>query len=370
MSVIFEKEKQKSIKDKAICNRDKINFNTILTNYITNPRESLNTSNDKDDLLFDFGENKEESCQDYFNKGIIELDEVQKSLLSGEENPPFNFDINSISNGSIDLDENPNSSSLNFNDINNNFLKKSFFVDLNDGLIKDDEGTIQPPSFKDLNISIKDSLYEQKKEIKFCKKHNRRGRIPKLMENTEGDHTKKNKDNIETKVKVLFYESMTDYANELIEDYQSPNGNGTFCLLKNIDSKIKKQCSKRENLKLLDNTARDMLSAKISPKYLNFAPDYNKKVIDEIYREGKDKEVISFLDQKVLLFYNKFIEDDKKSGKFKTLAYHIESLKEKEDEKYLASVVSTAKNFEKDTRRKKSREKKKKKQKYININIC
>ena len=361
MSEMFEKVKNESITDKAICNKDKTNFNTNLTNNITNPRENLNSNDDNDDFLCDFGENKEECCLDYFNSGIIELDEDQKSLFSGDENPPFNFDINPINNGSINLGENPNSSSLDLNDINNNLLKNSFFVDLTDGLIKNDEGTIQLPSFKDLDISIKDSLYKQKKEVKFCKKHDRRGRIPRLSENTKGDHTKKTKDNIETKVKVLFYESMTDYANELIEEYQSQNGNGVYCLLKNIDSKIKKQCSKRDNLKLLDNTVRDMLSAKISPKYLNFAPDYNKKVIDRIYREGKAKEVISFLDEKVLLFYNKFIEDDKKRGKFKALAYHIESLKKKEDEKYLESVVSTAKNFEENTRRKKSREKKKKK---------
>ena len=118
----------------------------------------MNSNDDNDDFLCDFGENKEECCLDYFNSGIIELDEDQKSLFSGDENPPFNFDINPINNGSINLGENPNSSSLDLNDINNNLLKNSFFVDLTDGLIKNDEGTIQLPSFKDLDISIKKKL--------------------------------------------------------------------------------------------------------------------------------------------------------------------------------------------------------------------
>ena len=355
----IEKVKKESSMDKAFYNRDKINLNTALTNCITNPRENLNLN---DDILCNFEKNKEESCLDYFYNGKLDEDEDQKILFPADENPPFKFDFNPINNDSFSFEEKSNNFFLNFNDINNNFLKNSLFADLNDGLIKNDEGTIQLPSFKDLDVSIKDTLYEQKKEVKFCKKHDRRGRIPKRLENTTtGDHTKKTKDNIETRVKVLFYESMTDYANELIGDYKSKNGKGTYCPLKNIDSKIKKQCSKSDNLKFFENTAREMLSAKISPKYLNFAPDYNKKVIDKIYQEGEAKEIISFLDKKVLLFYNKFIEDDKKSGKFKTLAYHIENLKKKEDEKYLESLVSTAKNFEENTRNKKSREKKKKK---------
>ena len=358
MTELFEKVKTESSMGNAFYNRDNINFNTNLNNDIKNPRESLNSNDDF--LLCNFREYQEESYLEYLDNR--ELDEVQRILFPGDENPPFKYDFDPKNNNSINLEENPKSFSSNFIDINNNSLKNSLFVDLNDGLIKNGEGTIQLPSFKDLDISVTDSLYEQKKEVKFCRKHDRRGRIPKQMENTIGDHTKKTIDNIETKVKVLFYESMTDYANELIEEYQSQNGKGTYCLLKGIDYKIKKQSSKKDNLKFLENTARDMLSAKISPKYLNFAPDYNKKVIDKIYREGKSKEIISFLDKKVLLFYNQFIEGDKKSTKFKTLAYHIESLKEKEDQNYLESVVSTAKNFEENTRRKKSREKKKKKE--------
>ena len=357
MTELFEKVKTESNMSKAFYNRDKINFNTNLTNDITNQRENLNLNDDF--LLCNFKENQEESCLEYFDNR--ELDDIQRILFPGDENPPFKYDFDPINNNSINLEENPKSFSSNFIDINNNSLKNSLYVDLNDGLIKNGEGTIQLPSFIDLDISVTDALYKQKKEVKFCKKHDRRGRIPKRMENIIGEHTKETNDNIETRVKVLFYESMTDYANELIEEYQSQNGKGTYSLLKGIDYKIKKQSSKKDNLKILENTARDMLSAKISPKYLNFAPDYNKKVIDKIYREGKAKEIISFLDKKVLLFYNQFIEDDKKSTKFKTLAYHIESLKEKEDQNYLESVVSTAKNFEENTRRKKSRKKKKKK---------
>jgi hypothetical protein len=155
-----------------------------------------------------------------------------------------------------------------------------------------------------------------------------------------------------------------DCSNELIKTHNdSQNGNETYPLLKDIDSQIKKQSSKTENLKLLDNTVKDMFYEKISSKFKNFPPDYNIKLIDKIYQEGKAKEVISFLDTKVLLLYKRFIEDDKTSGKFKTLAYHIERMKEKEkklDKDYLDAFISTAKNFEANTREKKSRKRKKK----------
>lgn len=339
MSEAFEKEREINYMDKAVCRGDKTSITTSLTNDITNTKENMNSNND---ILLNFGYNQEDSA--YFENNVdFDLDSFKFS------NSPKNIEP-------INFDESSSNHFLNFNDINNNSLKNPFSFGLND-----DERTIQPPSYEDLTLLIKDQIIEPKKDVKFYTKHKKMGRIPNNLENTIGDHTKYSTDNIERKVKVNFYESIKDFANDLIKEFQSQNGNGTYCLLNDIDSKIKKQSSQKENLKLLENTVRDMLSASISSKFKNFSPNYNKEVIDKIYREGKATEVISFLNTKVLLLYNQFINDDKKNGKFKTLEYHIESLKEEEDENYLEAVVLTAKNFEKNTRIKKPREKKKKK---------
>lgn len=339
MSEAFEKEREINYMDKAVCRGDKTSITTSLTNDITNTKENIKSNND---ILLNFGDNQEYS--DYFENNVdFDLD----SFKFG--NSPKNIEP-------INFDESSNIPFLNFNDINNNSLKNPFSLGLND-----DEKTIQPPSYEELTLIVKEEINEPKKDVKFYTKHKRMGRIPNNLENTIGDHTKYSIDNIERKVKVNFYESIIDYANELIKEFQSQNGNGTYCLLNDIDSKIKKQSSQKENLKLLENTVRDMLSANISSKFSTFSPNYNKKVIDKIYRDGKATEVISFLNTKVLLLYNQFINDDKKNGKFKTLEYHIESLKEKDDENYLKKFVLTAKNFEKNMRNKKPREKKKKK---------
>jgi len=333
MSETFKKEREINYMDKAVCNGDKTCFTTSLTNDITNIEESWNSNND---ILLNFGDSQEDS--DYFENNAEFYLETFKFSNSSKNIEPINFD------------ENSNNPFLNFNGINNNSLKNPFSLGLNN----DDERTIQPPSYED-------QIIEPKKDIKFYTKHKRMGRIPNDLEYTKGDHTKYSTDNIERKVKVCFYGSTKDYANELIKEFQSQNGNGTYCLLNDIDSKIKKQSLQKENLKLLENTVRDMLSANISSKFSTFPPNYNKKLIDNIYREGKATEVISFLNTKVLFLYNQFINDDKKNGKFKTLAYHIESLKEKDDENYLEAVVLTAKNFVETTKNKRPREKKKKK---------
>ena len=356
----FEKAKKENKAYKAFSNMDKININTDLTNDITNALENMNSHND---ILCYSRENQEEFTSAYFDNSI-ELDEDPRLACDDEESLMSQFKSGIIpkNNETNNLEENSISCSS-FNDINNNFLKDSDFFDFNDDLIiHDDQRTIKPPSIFELKMLFKDTLYEQKKsDIKFFLLNNKKGRISKKSQYIKGVHTKIDTDNIERRVKVFFYDSILDYGNELIGKYQSQNGIGTYPLLKDIHSKIKKQSSKKANLKLFENNVRDMLSQKISSKYTKFPSDFNKKVIDKIYREGKAKEIISFLNKKVLILYNKFIENGKKSDKFKTLEFYIESLKEESDKNYLESVVSTAKNFEENIRKKNSRGKKKKK---------
>ena len=356
----FKKVKKENNKYKVFCNRDKINTNTALTNDITNALENLNSIND---ILCDSRENQEEYTSVYFYNNI-ELDEDQRIASNDDESlmSQFKSDTTPINNEIINFEENSISSS-NFNNINNNSFMNSDFIGLSDDLIiHDDKSTIKLPSFSDLNRIFKEPLFEQKRDsFKFYLLNNKKGRISKKSQYIKGIHTKKDIDNIERRVKVFFYDSILSYGNELIGKYQSQNGVGTYPLLKDIHSKIKKQSSKKANLKLLENSVRDMFSQRISSKYTKFPSDYNKKVIDRIYREGKAMEIISFLNKKVLILYNEFIGNGKKSENFKTLDFYIESLKEESDKDYLESVVSTAKNFEENIRKKNSRGKKKKK---------
>lgn len=363
MTEAFGKVKRKNNTDKTFCNMDKINTNTGLTNDITNPLENWISNND---FLCNSRENKEEYTSAYFYNNI-ELYEDPRLADNDDESLISQFKSNStpLNNEIINLEENLISSS-NFDDTNNISLMVPDFFGLSDDLvIRDDKSTvIKLPSFFDLNMLFKETLNEPKKNpVKFCLLNNKKGRISKKSKNIKGVHTKKDTDNIERRVKVFFYDSILDYGNELIGKYQSQNENGAgaYPLLKDIHSKIKKKSSKKDNLKLLENSVRDMLSQKISSKYKNFPSDFNKKVIDKIYREGKAMEIISFLNKKVLILYNEFIEKGKKHEKFKTLDFYIESLKKESDKDYLESVASTAKNFEENIRKKHSKGEKKKK---------
>ena len=346
-------------KSKGFCKGDKININTALTNDITNARKIFNPI-DNDSLSY-FGENQQEFYSDNYNNGL-ELDEQMENdrwwgnentifQIDQQDNTPSSHNTNNIYNyyGNFSLgDNNSNDNTPIQSPMNSN---------------PDDGETIQ---FTDLNIFYNYPLPqpEAKREVKFLFANNKRGRIPNESKNIIiGDHTKESIDNIERRVKVIFYDSTLECANELIKAYnQSQSGNEAYLQLKDIYSKIKKESSKNENLNLFNNNVRNMLSKKISPKFKNIPPDYNIQLIDRIYQEGKAKEVISFLDKSALLLYNQFIGDDERGRIFKPLSYHIDVLKEKNlDKNYLDLIVETAKNFWENTNKKKPRDRKKKK---------
>jgi len=344
---------------KGFFEEDKININTALTNDITNTRKIFNPI-DNDSLSY-FGENQQDFYSDNYNNDL-ELDEKMENdrwwgnentifQIDQQDNTPINPKTNNIYNyyGNFSLgDNNSNDNTPIPSPKNSN---------------PDDGKTIQ---FTDLNIFYNYPLPqpEEKRKVKFLFVNNKRGRIPNEYKNIIiGSHTKKSIDNIERRVKVIFYDSTLECINELIKAYnQSQSGNEAYPQLKDIYSKIKKESSKKENLNLFNNNVSNMLSKKISPKFKNFPPDYNIQLIDRIYQEGKAKEVISFLDKSALLLYNQFIGDDKRGGTFKPLSYHIDVLKEKNlDKNYLDLIVETAKNFETNTNNKKPRDRKKKK---------
>ena len=357
MSETIKNLKLKNNIYKSLCDEDKINMSTALTNDITNSRNIFN-SIDKDCLSY-LGENLQEFYSDNYNNGL-ELDEqMEKDRWWGNENTIFQIDQQDntpINPNTNNIYNNYDNFSLEDNNSNDNTPIPIPMVSNSA-----DNETIQ---FTDLNILHNYPLPEpEKKVVKFLFANNKRGRIPKEAVNIKGDHTKESPDNIERRVKVLFYDSTLKCTNEIIEAFnQSHNRNEPYPKLKDIHSKIKKESSQKENLNLFDNNVRNMLSQKISPKFTTFSPDFNIKVIDRIYQEGKAKEVISFLDENVALLYRQFIGDDKINGIFQPLSYHIEKMKEiNQDKNYLDLIVSTAKIFEEKTRNKIPRDRKKKK---------
>jgi hypothetical protein len=313
----------------------------------------------KDDLISIYTEEQDQYNSDNFNNGL-ELDEDMEFRWSGNENTKLQIEEDYIPPEDETKNEHKNdetNSFYNFDDDKNTLPFKFFDFSTFNG------NEFQLPPLENININISFPPDQPRIGEKFSLINKKRGRISKECENIKGEHTKNATDNIERRIKNYFYDSTLDSANEKIKIYnQSQNGDGVYPQLKDIDSQIKKQSSKNENEKLLDNTVKDMLCEKISSKYKKFPEDYNKKIIDKIYQEGKAEEVINFLNQKVLLLYNRFIEDDKERGNFKPLTYYIERMKEKEKDDYLETIISTAKNFEVNIRQKKSRNRKKKKQ--------
>ena len=302
MSKISKKFKQRNYMNKDFSTKEIINFKTNLSNKTTNARENINL---KDDYISIYTEQQDQYNSDNFNNSL-ELDEDEKFSWSDKENANSQIEEDDFPPEIETNNEHKNNdnSFLNFDDDKNTPLFSIFDFSTFDGK------QFQLPPLENIIINNSFPTHQPGKGEKFNLINKKRGRISKECENIKGEHTKNATDNIERRVKNYFYDSTLDSTNEKIKIYnQSHNGDGVYPQLKDIDSKIKKQSSKTENLKLLDNTVKDMLYEKISSKYKKFPEDYNKKIIDKIYQEGKAEEVISFLNQKVLLLYNRFIED-------------------------------------------------------------
>ena len=185
-------------------------------------------------------------------------------------------------------------------------------------------------------------------------KLNKLGR-KKKGSNEIGKHGKKAKDNIANKIKTHFYNNFT---RDLIKD-NSINKNIN---LKKLQTKgFTSDVSKKNNEHLFGKKMAEILKEKpISTKYSKSRRDENKKIIDEIYKENKEKNVIKILEltyEELFIIYKiklkkpedlKKLEEIKdkieglilqeKNNEYQDFEYFIEDLKKKHDPEYIEKV--------------------------------
>ena len=130
----------------------------------------------------------------------------------------------------------------------------------------------------------------------------------------ERSHDKYTKDNMVRKAKVLFKDSILEHINKKMEKkslFVSINGK-KYKVDKILDINPEKivTIDILENRKLLKNKIRDLFSVDISDKYKNFPKNYNKIVIDTLYKDNKYKNITSILDINFLNCIKFFRKDD------------------------------------------------------------
>jgi len=162
--------------------------------------------------------------------------------------------------------------------------------------------------------------------------------------NTKSSHTKYSHDNILRKMKVKFLVKLIKYINRKIKSKYK----GIIGIIKPIRAKISQDNSIKFNKELLNTKLKDIFSNnEINGKFTKCEKNYNKKVIDLIYKQNI-KELIDIFELTFLEAFDIFRNtNDTKFSDFEKLNIVLDELKEKGNNiDYIKQFNNVAMNFE------------------------
>ena len=124
-----------------------------------------------------------------------------------------------------------------------------------------------------------------------------RGRNKKSVKNNYVEcHSKKADDNIIKKINTYYIKSINNWLNSSFIDEKGNFLSPEKKFLKINTKQIFANLKKNEITQLMKTTFKDIFSNEISNKYKKYKTDYNKKLIEEIYRENKQYFIKFILD--------------------------------------------------------------------------
>ena len=192
----------------------------------------------------------------------------------------------------------------------------------------------------------KQSFNKIGKKIFTIKKIMKLGRIKKNSDK-KGKHDKYKRDNIIRRFKVHLMNSIYEYINSLF--LINKNCENKRKIIKKLSSLDTKSICKKDNINWLNSSIRNVFSKNITSKLLKFNKDYNKKLIDLIYQQNKEIDVIKILNKTIREMWLVYINDDvdKSYNGFSTLKDDLDKLRERgETESYINHYINIANKFE------------------------
>ena len=180
-------------------------------------------------------------------------------------------------------------------------------------------------------------------------------------------HTKFSYDNLKHKCKHLVIESLMKFINEKIyEAYEGNIGNGlTIKKLLKMNQSQKANANVEFNKKFITKNLKEIFSQNITQKISLYEPDHNKRLIDKLLSEKKDKFEklfnLTFIQCLEHFVGDKEIEELKGLKLFSELKEEIVKKYEKDGESYYQNLNIFLKEFEKKINRAKPRKKRDKK---------
>ena len=176
-------------------------------------------------------------------------------------------------------------------------------------------------------------------------------------------HDKFSQDNIIRKIKVNFHDRLLNYINKLYGKYyrKKHRVKKMIKLLQKITPSESTKIRRDENLGWFSLKVKDVLSRDLSLKCSKYGLDYNKRQIDDLYKKGEAKIIITILDTTIRDVYHNYCNDEEVED-FETLKEDISEMKkkmvdngEKNIEEYLNNYKKIAQNLEQIFMSKKSR---------------
>jgi hypothetical protein len=211
-------------------------------------------------------------------------------------------------------------------------------------------------------------IENQKKNLNFVKKA-KVGRKRK-GDNSIGEHNKFSEDNILRKCLNLILNNAYEFLNERIKSIYNGNiGNG---ILKKqllfINNEQKSDNSFNYYKKILNKTLGEIFSGKISLRYTNIYPEYNKSLIERLLND-KDENKKIFFRKLFSITFIMCLKQYRGTETFEELKgfknFIEEAHKFKNEAEYINNLEKTLMNYEDIIKNKKDRKLSKKKEKKL-----
>ena len=325
-----------------------------VNNKVAEEKTQRSTIEEKNSNPKDYNKNASERI--FFEKGVQTVEKYGDIYTNNDNN---------IKSSKIIYN---NENLMNYDNYNKNiktseigFQTNNNYNDIGDIINEKNEKEIKDYTLnnKDENKNISHQskcvdVLNNKKEIIFniFKERKKKFGRKKKKSGLFGKHNKYCIDNIIRKVKAKLIDSSFNYINKKFK-------NKKLCLLKIIGAQSK-EVNRNKNLLWLNKTLKDIFYEDISKKANNPNKNYNRELIDKIYKENNEKEVIELLNI-TILEYLEFYTSINNITDMKQLNDDINELKSiGESEHYTNEYKRVSENFYTIIKNFKSRERKKK----------
>jgi hypothetical protein len=189
--------------------------------------------------------------------------------------------------------------------------------------------SINSQNFEERIYYTKTNEKTTKEKVKiFSIKKIQKGRKKTYAIKEKKMHTKYSQDNIVSKVKTCFVNSLKDYINQKYSDFKK---NNNIKLLQKMSPNFSKAYSKKDNQEFLRLDVKQFVSMEVS-KRCKASPDYNKKQIEKLYEQKEATELIEFLDLKIVHVFEKYAKNEIKEF---SLEKDLKKLQGKVDNDYI-----------------------------------